>query len=337
MGSTATEAPTVSPLRGVTVLAGGLVLLLLCAAVSLLVGKGDVSPAQAWTALVDPDPSNAAHISVRTIRIPRTWLAILVGAALAVSGALVQVLTRNALAEPGLLGVSAGASFAVVLVSLMASPGQTLVLVSAMVGATVAALVVLTVGRGDPLRLVLAGTALSAVLMGWNLALRMRSTSALDAHRYWSVGSLAGREQTALLVPSLILLVALVVAALLVRPLSALSLGDDVAAGLGVPVVRTRIATALAATALAAVATAVAGPIVFIGLIVPHLVRQVVPASVGWLVGLSALLGPALLLVSDILARVVLPTGDMPVAVVTAVLGGPVLIWVVRRYGVSEL
>ncbi|CAM3354072.1 iron ABC transporter permease [Nocardioides dubius] len=324
-------------LRGAVVLGAGVALLLVCAAISLLVGKGDVSPVQAWTALVDPDPTDSAHLAVRTVRVPRTWLAILVGAALAVSGALIQVLTRNALAEPGLLGVSAGASFAVVLVSMVLSPGQTLVLVAALVGATAAALVVLTVGRGDPLRLVLAGTALSAVLMGWSLAIRIRSTSALDAHRYWSVGSLAGREQTALLLPSVVLLVALVAAALLVRPLSALSLGDDVASGLGVPVARTRIATAVTATALAAVATAVAGPIVFVGLIVPHLVRQVVPASVGWLVGLSALLGPTLLLVSDILARVVLPTGDMPVAVITAVIGGPVLIWVVRRYGVSEL
>lgn len=188
-------------------------------------------------------------------------------------------------------------------------------------------------GGADPIRLVLAGVALTAVLAGFSIGIRLSDPDTFDNYRFWSVGSLAGREQLPLLVPCLVLVAALVAALLLGRSLGAVVLGDEVAHGLGVSVLRTRILTLLVATVLAATATAVAGPILFVGLIVPHVVRRFARGSIAWLLVLCLVAGPLLMLLSDVLARVLLPTGEVPVAVLTAILGGATLIWVVRRYG----
>ncbi|OAH41731.1 ABC transporter permease [Dietzia cinnamea] len=319
-------------------LAGGLVLLAVAALVSLTVGQGQVGVDEVVRALLDPDPGNDAHLTVRTVRVPRAALAILVGAALALSGALVQTLTRNPLAEPGLLGVTAGASFAVVVATrFLDLSGQTMTLVVAFLGATAAAFAVQGVGRSDPLRLLLAGVALTAVLAGWSIGIRLTEPATFDTYRFWSVGSLAGREQLPLLVPCLVLMVALAAALLLGRALGAIALGDDVAHGLGVPVARSRALAVLVATVLAATATAVAGPIMFVGLIVPHLVRRFTQASVTWLLWLCLVVGPLLMVLADTLSRILLETGEVPVAILTAVIGGPVLIWVVRRHGAVGL
>lgn len=331
MSATRHRVPTGALLVGL-VLLGGAVLL------GLVVGQGDVSVADCWRALTDPDPADDAHLIVREVRAPRAMLAVLVGAALALSGALVQTLTRNPLAEPGLLGVTAGASFAVVVATqLLGASGQAMTLVVAFVGAALAALAVLAVGRADPLRLVLAGVALTAVLAGLSIGIRLTDSETFDTYRFWSVGSLAGREQLPLLLPCLALVAALVAALLLGRPLGAVVLGDEVAHGLGVSVARTRILTLLVATVLAATATAVAGPILFVGLIVPHVVRPFARGSIAWLLVLCLAVGPLLMVSSDILARLLLASGEVPVAIVTAVVGGPVLIWVVRRYGAVGL
>lgn len=316
------------------VFVGGLVFLIAAVLLSLTAGQGDVSVAESFRALIRPDPTDNAHITVRSVRVPRAMLAILVGAALALSGALVQTLTRNPLAEPGLLGVTAGASFAVVIATqLLDVSGQTATLVVAFIGATAAAFAVQAVGGADPLRLLLAGVALTAVLAGFSIGIRLTDPDTFDTYRFWSVGSLAGREQMPLLIPCVVLVAALAAALLLGRPLSAVALGDDVAHGLGVSVVRTRILALLVATVLAATATAVAGPIMFVGLIVPHLVRRFAQASVTWLLLLCLVIGPLLVVLSDTLARVLLVTGEVPVAILTSVIGGPVLIWVVRRHG----
>lgn len=318
------------PARAVAV---GSALLLGAVLFSLTVGQGEVGVGDAFRALVSPDTDDNAHLTVRDVRLPRAMLAVLVGAGLALSGALVQTLTRNPLAEPGLLGVTGGASFAVVVATQLGASGQVATLAVAFLGAAAAALVVHAVGGADPLRLVLAGVALTAVLAGLSIGIRLTDPDVFDLYRFWSVGSLAGREQLPLLLPCLVLLLGLVAALLLGRPLGAVSLGDDVAHGLGVSVARTRTLTLLVATLLAATATAVAGPIMFLGLIVPHVVRRFAQASVGWLLGLCLVVGPLLMVLADVLARVLLETGEVPVAVVTAVLGGPVLIWVVRRHG----
>lgn len=320
----------------IAVLVVALALLCCCVVWSLGVGQREIAPGAVVSALLDYDRLDADHVVVRMIRLPRTLLAILVGVALAVAGALVQSLTRNPLAEPGILGVNYGASFAIVLATWWGlGQGQSGQLVTAVIGAGIATVVVYAVGRVDPLRLVLAGMAMSALLGGLSLGIRLLDSTAFDNYRFWSVGSLAGRDQQPLTLPCLAILGALAAGVLLLRPLGAVALGDDVAHGLGVPVGVVRTGVLMVATVLAGVATAIAGPIAFAGLIVPHAARRFARGSVTWLVALSAALGPTLLLGADTLGRLLLPTGDVPVAIVTGVLGGGVLIWVVRRHEVE--
>ncbi|MBY8847569.1 FecCD family ABC transporter permease [Saccharothrix longispora] len=307
------------------------------AVISVGIGAHAVAPAEVVRALVDYDGSSD-HIVVREIRVPRAVLAVGAGAALAVAGVLIQVLSRNPLAEPGVLGVTAGAGFAITAGSALgvaASAAGELAL--AVVGAVVAAVLVYSVGRRSPLRLVLTGVALSSVLAGVSLGLRLVLPDVFDRYRFWSVGSLAGREQSPTALPLLVIAAAVVGALLLSRQLNAVALGDTVAHVLGADVARVRVATLVLTTVLAGAATAVAGPVLFVGLIVPHLARRMAGSSVPWLVGYAAVLGPVLLLLSDIGSRVLLPTGEVPVAIVTAFLGGPVLIWAVRRYGAGAL
>jgi iron complex transport system permease protein len=307
------------------------------AATSLCVGARAVPLSEVWAALTSPISSDD-HIVVREIRLPRMWLAIAVGAALAVSGALVQTLTRNPLAEPGILGVTAGASFGVLLSdALWSVDSQVAQLTAASIGAIAATALVYAVGGTSPLRLVLAGVALSAVIAGVGLGIRLTMPDVFDSYRFWSVGSLAGREQAPLALPLGVIVICLVTAFALVPALGTLALGEDVAHTLGTRVALTRTITIAVLTLLAAAAAAVAGPIAFVGLIVPHVVRRLAGGSVGWLVAFCVAAGPLLVLASDVIARVLLPNTEVPVAVVTAFAGGPVLIWVVRRYGAIEL
>ena len=320
----------------VLLLLGAIALLVLVCGLSLILGARAIPLGDVWRALVDPSGDDT-ELTIREIRVPRMILGICVGAALATAGALTQTLTRNPLAEPGLLGVTAGAGFAITLgtmTGLAGSQGTQVAL--ALVGAMAAGVLVYAVGRTSPLRLVLAGVALASVLTGVSLSLRILDPDAFDHYRFWSVGSLAGREQAPLLLPVTLIVLALVGASALTGALNALSLGEDVAHGLGAHVVRTRVAVLAVVTLLAGTATAVAGPIAFLGLMVPHIVRRAAGGSVPWLLAFSAVLGPILLLASDVTGRLLLPTGEVPVAIVTAFFGAPVLIWAVRRYeGIS--
>ncbi|MFD5092966.1 FecCD family ABC transporter permease [Amycolatopsis thailandensis] len=311
--------------------------LVVVAVLSVGIGAHAIAPGEVVRALLgDGNPSDRAV--VLDIRMPRAVLAIGVGAALAVGGVLVQALSRNALAEPGVLGVTAGAGFAIAVGSslgLAASAPAELGL--AVVGAVGASALVYAVGSRSPLRLVLAGTALSAVLLGLTLGLRLLFPDTFDVYRFWSVGSLAGREQAPTTVPLIIIGLSLLGAFAVSRHLNAIALGETVAHTLGANVARVRTVTLLLITLMAGAATALAGPILFVGLIVPHLVRRVAGASIPWLIAFAALLGPVLMLAADVGSRVLLPTGEVPVAIVTAFLGGPVLIWAVRKYGAAPL
>ncbi|WP_181771220.1 FecCD family ABC transporter permease [Amycolatopsis pittospori] len=311
--------------------------LVVVAVLSVGIGAHAIAPGEVVRALLgDGNPSDRAV--VLDIRMPRAVLAVAVGAALAVGGVLVQALSRNALAEPGVLGVTAGAGFAIALGSafgLMASALAELGL--AVVGAIGAAVLVYAVGHRSPLRLVLAGTALSAVLLGLTLGLRLLFPDTFDVYRFWSVGSLAGREQAPTTVPLIVIGLSLLGAFAVSRQLNAIALGETVAHTLGANVARVRTITLLLITLMAGAATALAGPILFVGLIVPHLARRVAGASIPWLIAFAAVLGPVLMLAADIGSRVLLPTGEVPVAIVTAFLGGPVLIWAVRKYGAAPL
>ncbi|MER7920766.1 MULTISPECIES: iron chelate uptake ABC transporter family permease subunit [unclassified Streptomyces] len=323
--------------RRTGLLIGGLVLLGAAVVLSIAVGAHAVPPADVVRALFDYRGTND-DVIVRDVRAPRALLAAAVGAALAVAGALIQTLARNPLAEPGVLGVTAGAGFAVTVgAALGLAGGQGGQLLCAVAGSVLAALLVLSVGRRAPLRLVLTGVALTAVLGGIALGLRLMNPKLFDAYRFWSVGTLAGREQEPLTLPLVAIGIALVAALALGRSLNALALGENVARTLGAGVARTQAVTLVLITVLSGAATAVAGPILFVGLIVPHLARRAAGGSVPWLVLYSMVLGPVLLLAADTAARVLLPTGEMPVAIVTAFLGGPMLIWTVRRYGAGAL
>ncbi|MFD9882895.1 FecCD family ABC transporter permease [Streptomyces alboflavus] len=321
----------------VALLVGGLVLLAVVAVVSIGIGARSVPPAEVVRALLDFRGTDD-HVIVRDVRAPRALLAVAVGAALAVAGALIQTLARNPLAEPGILGVTAGAGFAITLGSALGlTGGQAGELGFSVVGSVLAALLVAAVGRRSPLRLVLTGVALTAVLSGVAMGLRLMVPDVFDAYRFWSVGSLAVREQAPLAWPLTAIGVCLVGALLLSRTLNVLTLGESVANTLGASVGRVRIAALALITVLSGAATAVAGPILFVGLIVPHLVRRPAGGSVPWLMAYTMVVGPILLLVADIGSRVLLPTGEVPVAIVTAFLGGPMLIWAVRRHGAGAL
>lgn len=326
-----------APAKQTAVLVGTLVGLAVVAVVSIGIGARPIPPGDVLSVLVSPDGS-ADSLVVWNIRMPRALLAVAVGAALAVAGALIQTLSRNPLAEPGILGVTSGAGFAIIVGSALGvATGPAGQLAAAMIGAVLASMLVFSVGRNSPLRLVITGVALSAVLTGVGLGMRLMLPEVFNHYRFWSVGSLAGRAQAPLLLPLTAIAVALVCALLLSRSLNAVALGENVAHTLGANVARVRIAALILITVLAGAATAVAGPILFVGLMVPHLARRMAPGSVPWLVAYSTVLGPILLLIADVGARVLLPTGEVPVAIVTAFLGGPVLIWTVRRYGAAGL
>ncbi|MEU0477611.1 iron chelate uptake ABC transporter family permease subunit [Streptosporangium sp. NPDC006013] len=324
------------PARAAILLAA-LALLVVVAVAGVSVGTRAIAPAEIWRAFADYAGSDD-HLIVRDVRVPRTILGILVGAALGASGTLIQTLTRNPLAEPGILGVTAGAGFAINLGGALGLAGsQFAQLMLAFAGSVLAVLLVYSVGRTSPLRLVLAGVALSSVLAGLSLGMRLMLPDVFDRFRFWSVGALAGREQMSHTIPLLAIGIALVCAMAMARPLNAMVLGDQVAHTLGGHTARTKLGVLVLVTLLAGAATAVAGPITFVGLMIPHLARRLAAGSIPWLMAYTMVLGPILLLVSDIGSRVLLPTGEIPVAVVTAFLGGPVLIWVVRRYGAASL
>ncbi|TDD55192.1 FecCD family ABC transporter permease [Saccharopolyspora elongata] len=314
-------------------LLGAAVALAAAAVLGIAIGAQSLRPAEVLQALVAFDGSSE-HLIIWDVRVPRVLLGISVGAALAVAGGLIQTLSRNPLAEPGILGVTVGAGFAVAVGSALGvAVSQLGELLAAIVGAVLAALLVYAVGRRSPLRLVLTGVALSAVLSGLSLGLRLMNPEVFDQYRFWAVGSLAGREQVPLEVPLVAIGLALVAAMLLARSLNAIELGETVARTLGTRVARVRVATLVVITVLTGAATALAGPILFVGLIVPHLARRMAPGSIPWQLAYTAVLGAVLMLLSDVGARVLLPTGEVPVAIVTGFLGGPVLIWAVRRYG----
>lgn len=276
-------------------------------------------------------------------RVPRTALAIAVGASLAVAGTVMQAFTRNPLADPGILGVNAGASLAVVLaVWLLGVSTTSDLLWAALAGAGIATLAVValgSLGRGPstPIRMTLAGIALAAVLGGVTASIRLLHPETFDRFRVWAAGSLTGRSLADLgaVLPAMI--VGLVLALAIARSLNAVSMGEDVATSLGTRVRATRLLALACITLLAGAATAVAGPIAFVGLMVPHLVRTFVGPDNTVIVPLGILAGAALLLVSDIAARLLLFGRDLPVGVVTAFVGAPLLIILVRRARVSEL
>ncbi|MFE3741453.1 FecCD family ABC transporter permease [Streptomyces sp. NPDC059134] len=312
----------------------GLVVLLLL--VSLGVGARGVPLDTVWRVLLHDDGSPDAII-VRQLRLPRTALAVTVGAALALAGVVMQAITRNPLAEPGIVGVNSGASFAVV--TAIAAFHVTSVsgyIWFAFAGAVLAALLVYALTSGATrsnhhTRLVLAGAALSASLGACTGILTMFDSSAFDSYRFWVVGSLENRGTEALTAAGPFVLVGTVVALVLGPSLNALALGDEAGAALGLRVPWVRAAGFVSIMLLCGAATAAAGPIGFVGLVVPHVLRLLLGPDLRWLLAFALPGGAILLLVSDIAGRVIAPPGEIEVGIVTAFIGAPALLWLVVR------
>ncbi|WP_296665102.1 iron ABC transporter permease [Demequina sp.] len=317
--------------------------LALAAALSLAVGARGIDLGTVWNALVSYDPGDDLQRIVRETRGSRTVIGVLAGAALAVAGALMQSLTRNPFAEPGLLGINAGASLAVVLgIVTGAATGFSSQVWVAFLGAGLAAVLVYAIGArgaaaGAPVRLALAGVALAALLGSITFALLLVLDGALDQFRFWVVGSLTGRQGNDITALIPIVLLAIAAGFVAARHLEAIALGDDAARALGVNLAATRVVVIVVVTLLAGAATAAAGPLIFVGLAVPHLLRPFVGASLPWLLAACAFGGGALVLVCDVIGRVIAPPSEIPVGVTTAFIGGILFAVMARRMKVVEL
>ncbi|WP_240139834.1 FecCD family ABC transporter permease [Streptomyces sp. MUM 178J] len=314
-------------------------LLLICLA-SIAVGAKSIPLSDVWHGLFHYTGTDN-DVIVHDVRVPRTLLGLLAGVALGLAGAVMQALTRNPLAEPGLLGVNAGASAAVVsAISFLGVTSLNGYVWFAFLGAAVvSALVYLLGGRrgGTPVRLALAGTAATAALYGYVNAVQLLDSAALDRIRFWTVGSLASADMDTVAKVAPFIGIGIVLALALARPLNAMELGEDTARSLGARLARTRVLSMLAVTLLCGGATAACGPIVFVGLMIPHLVRSVTGPDMRWILPYAIVLSPVLLLGADVVGRVVTRPGELQVGIVTALLGGPVFIALVRRKRMAKL
>lgn len=310
-------------------------LLLVLMLASLAWGAGSVTAVEAIRVLIGLSENPDAYFTVTQLRWPRTLLGLLVGACLGSAGAVLQAATRNTLAEPGLLGVSAGASFAVVVAISLGSGAATLNLGVAILGALVGCFLVLLVtqmrGVGeDPVRLVLAGAAFSGILVSLSSLILLYDQRSADEIRFWVIGALGGRPVDALgwslagTVAGLLMLLPIL------RPLSALALGENMATGLGHRPRLTRAWALVSVAVLVGTATAAAGPIAFVGLVVPFVARRLTGPDIRRALGMSLLVGPVLILLADIISRLIIKPYELPIGVVTAFIGAPCLIAIVR-------
>ncbi|MEL7974558.1 iron chelate uptake ABC transporter family permease subunit [Isoptericola sp. F-RaC21] len=313
------------------VVLAALVVLALVVLASLALGVRDIDVATVWQALTHPIAGNVDHDVVRDQRVPRTLIGLAAGAALGIAGTLVQGVTRNPIADPGLLGLNSGASLAVVIaVSLLGVASPLGFVWFAFAGTAAAALLVFSIGAGQPVKLALVGATVTALITPLITLVLLRDPEAFNMYRFWAVGSLTGRGTETLAVLWPFVAVGVVLAGFLAHRLSMLALGDDVASALGQRVGVTRGLTALAVVLLAGTATALAGPIALVGLAVPHAARRLVGTDYRWIVPLTAVLGPVMLLGADVIGRLVLPHSELEAGVVAAAIGAPVLVAVAR-------
>ncbi|MDW4908202.1 iron chelate uptake ABC transporter family permease subunit [Streptomyces sp. ADMS] len=335
---TAPAPPKRQAIRAVGLLVS-LGILLLVALASIAIGAKELSLEQVWHGLFQN--SGTYGDVVVGERVSRTLLGVLAGAALGLSGAVLQALTRNPLADPGLLGINAGASAAVVTaITFFGVTSLNGYVWFAFLGAAAVGALVWFLGgsRGaTPVRLALAGTAISAALYGYLQAVMITDDAALSRMRFWTVGSLASATDDTITQVLPFIVVGTVLALLLARPLNAVAMGDDTARALGANLNRTRALSMAAATVLCGAATAACGPIGFVGLMVPHVVRSFTGPDLRWILPYATVLSPVLLLGADVIGRIVARPAELQVGIVTAVIGGPVFIFLVRRRRTAQL
>lgn len=311
-------------------LGAAVVLAAICCA-SLLFGVRDLDAATVWQALTSPVAENVDHMVVLQQRVPRTLIGLAAGVALGVAGVVIQGVTRNPIADPGLLGVNSGASLAVVLAIQFLGVSSALGYIwFAFAGAAAAAVVVFSFGHARPVQLALVGAALVAFITPLITLVLLRDQTAFNSYRFWVVGALTGRDLRALAWMLPFLAVGIGIAAFLAHRLNGLALGDDVARGLGQDVRITRALSAVAIVLLCGVAVSLAGPIALVGLVVPHAARRLVGSNHHLTTALAILLGPIMLLLADVIGRLVVTNSELEAGVVAAFLGAPVLVAVAR-------
>jgi iron complex transport system permease protein len=324
-------------------LIGCVILLILVMLLSIAIGSKQIPLSAVIDALRHYNESNTDHVIVRSLRVPRTLIGLMVGAALGLSGALMQGVTRNPLADPGILGVNGGAAlFVVGGIYWFGLSTLTAYVWLAFAGAAAASVAVYFLGSlgregATPVKLALAGAALTAMLGSLTTALLIGDVDTFDQFRFWSVGSFAGRGSDVAAQVAPFILVGIVLSLFCGRVLNAMSLGDDVAKSLGQRVGLARLFVAVVVVLLCGAATAAAGPIGFVGLTIPHVARLVTGPDYRWMLPYSMLLAPILLLGSDVIGRVVALPGELQVGIVTAVLGAPFFIILVRRRKLADL
>ncbi|PIE31284.1 MAG: Fe(3+)-siderophore ABC transporter permease [Ilumatobacter coccineus] len=310
---------------------------------SLAIGTKSIPLSEVIDSFTSYNPKVTNHLVVHELRLPRTIVAGLVGIALGAAGALMQAVTRNPLADPGILGVNAGAAFAVVLaIWMLGVSGVSQLIWFALIGAAIASVVVYalgSIGRGGatPVRLALAGTALSALLFALTRAVTLIDEATLDQFRFWAVGSLSGRNSEVAWAVLPFVVVGVVMAIGVSRSLNAIGLGEEAAAGLGVRVSLVRSVAGVAIMLLCGAAVAAVGPIGFVGLVMPHVVRSFFGPDQRWIVPASALAGAGFLLLSDTLGRVIARPSEVQVGIMTAVIGGPAFVALVRKVRMVQL
>lgn len=324
-------------MRFTAILASTVALIAALTLLSLLFGVREIAASDVLGALIAYDPNSIDHVVVREMRVARAITALVGGASLGLAGALMQILTRNPLADPGILGVNAGAALGVVFAIWgLGLAAQVSLVLPALIGAAVAAVLVLLLGgtgsKGgpDPVRLVLAGAALSALFLAFTWVILISSRQSLDVYRFWVLGGFAGIEIADLVALLPLYLIAFPLgfaAAILMEPLV---LGDDTARSLGVRLGLVRLVSIAAIVGLCGTTVSLAGPIAFIGLLVPHIVRPFAGVSVRLLSLASAIAGGFLALIADTLGRVIVPGMEIEAGAMMALIGGPALIYLVR-------
>ncbi|HKS13957.1 MAG TPA: iron ABC transporter permease [Pseudomonas sp.] len=322
----------------------GLSLLVLLALLSLAIGSSNIPLTTTLDALRAADPHNDQHLVIRELRLPRTLIALLAGLALGVSGSVMQAVTRNPLAEPGLLGINAGAGLAVITsVVLLDLTSMSHYLWCAFLGAGLAGMVVFLLGQAhetgtNPVRLVLAGAGLSVMLASLTGIIVLNvPPEVFDRFRNWAAGSLSGSGFHLLELPAVAIASGLMLALSIAGNLNALALGKELGQALGMNLRLTWLLACLSVMLLAGAATAIAGPIGFVGLVAPHLARMLVGPDYRWIMLYAAPIAAALLLGADVLGRVIAIPAEIAAGVIALLLGGPCFILLVRRFRLSRL
>nr|WP_246414149.1 iron chelate uptake ABC transporter family permease subunit [Microbacterium thalassium] len=324
-------------------IAAAAITILVCGVGGLALGSSEIPVPVVIDALTAYDPGNTSHVIVVHSRVPRAVLAILVGLALGLAGAMMQSITRNPLADPGLFAVNAGAAAAVVTaIAVFGILDPAGYVWFAFAGAAVAAVAVYLLGTAHrsaatPARMALAGAAISVAVAAATDLVLLSNETLFFQFRYWSVGSLQGRglDVAAMIAP--FVAVGVVLSILLVRPLNAMAMGDDIARGVGSRPALTRAGAAIAVVLLAGAATAAAGPIAFVGLAAPHIVRMAVGGDHRFLLPGVLAVAPAFLLLADVLGRWIVAPAELQTGIAAAILGGPIFVALVRSRRLAAL